>query len=196
MSSLSSIFTTLKSLCDGQESVSIKEIKERFETRGFGPLLLLPALITLLPIGGIPGVPSLCGIIVIFVSAQMACGKSHPWLPSRIESHSIPCSSLKNAIDKVMPYTKKLDDWSESRMVYFVHENTLRILAFLCIIHGFLCIILEIVPLATAIPATALLCIGLGATLRDGLFVAVGIFVSLMCFVSSYLLLIEAWQQL
>ena len=44
------------------DTTSLGEVIERFEDRGFGPLLLMPALIALLPTGAIPGVPTLCGI--------------------------------------------------------------------------------------------------------------------------------------
>ncbi|WP_339927585.1 exopolysaccharide biosynthesis protein, partial [uncultured Cobetia sp.] len=42
--------------------ISLGDILEHFNSRGFGPLLVLPALLVLLPTGAIPGVPTTCAL--------------------------------------------------------------------------------------------------------------------------------------
>nr|WP_053070786.1 exopolysaccharide biosynthesis protein [Halomonas sp. PR-M31] len=46
---------------DSGETIQLQDIVDNFETRGFGPLLVLPALIVLLPTGAIPGIPTCVG---------------------------------------------------------------------------------------------------------------------------------------
>lgn len=53
----SSLVDLLNQMEDEQEGKTrLGDVIARFEDRGFGPLLLMPALIALLPTGAIPGV--------------------------------------------------------------------------------------------------------------------------------------------
>ena len=55
--SMSKLLNKLVKEQDG-DKVSAGKIIARFEDSGFGPLLLIPSLIALLPTGAIPGVPT------------------------------------------------------------------------------------------------------------------------------------------
>lgn len=68
---------------------SVGDVVNKFESRGFGPLLLLPALIALLPTGAIPGVPSICGVTLSIICLQIAFGDEHPWLPAVLKNRSL-----------------------------------------------------------------------------------------------------------
>ena len=69
--------------------VSLGDVVNKFESRGFGPLLLLPSLIALLPTGAIPGVPSICGVTLCIICLQIAFGDEHPWLPAVLKNRSL-----------------------------------------------------------------------------------------------------------
>jgi len=60
--------------------LSVGQVVEALEYRGFGPLLLFSALITVLPTGAIPGVPTVSAILIMFIAGQLVVGRSHPWL--------------------------------------------------------------------------------------------------------------------
>lgn len=77
------------------EKQSAGEIIARFEDRGFGPLLLIPSLIALLPTGVIPGVPSICGITLFLICIQVAIGRNAPWLPNKITKQEIDQKTRK-----------------------------------------------------------------------------------------------------
>ena len=49
--------------------ISLGDILEHFNSRGFGPLLVLPALLVLLPTGAIPGVPTTCALFIVLTAA-------------------------------------------------------------------------------------------------------------------------------
>src|SRR5690606_20602698 len=66
---------------EGEARISIGEFLDTFEHRGYGPLLLIIALLIVLPTGGIPGIPTLLGLIIILIASQLAWGRSAPWLP-------------------------------------------------------------------------------------------------------------------
>ena len=44
------------------DKIKVEQILDTFKHRGYGPLLLVPALISILPTGAIPGVPAITKI--------------------------------------------------------------------------------------------------------------------------------------
>ena len=105
-----SIVELLDEMYDEQsEKTSLGKVVERFEDRGFGPLLLMPALIALLPTGAIPGVPTLCGLTLFFICIQVAVGRKSPWLPKVLKEKEVSSDKLESAIDKAKPYAQKTE---------------------------------------------------------------------------------------
>ncbi|MDY7025451.1 MAG: exopolysaccharide biosynthesis protein [Pseudomonadota bacterium] len=151
-----------------KDQVSIEDLLSRIEGRGFGPMLMAPALIALLPTGAIPGVPSLCGIIIALISAQLVLGKQYPWIPRKLRELTLSQDALENAINRITPYSKKIDRWFKPRLRFLFHPIVQRIMAASCIGLGLVMIPLELVPMTAALPALSIVLASLGLTTRDG----------------------------
>lgn len=78
---LEGLLDELESTSDGTGSVSVEELVGAIGDRSFGPFLLVPALIALTPLGGIPGLPTFLALVVILVAAQLLLGMRRFWLP-------------------------------------------------------------------------------------------------------------------
>ena len=61
---LTDILVKLADEPDGDE-LSLVSVVETMQGRGFGPLLLAPTLMVLLPTGAIPGVPTLSALLIL-----------------------------------------------------------------------------------------------------------------------------------
>ncbi|AXT40561.1 exopolysaccharide biosynthesis protein [Alteromonas sp. BL110] len=168
------------------EKTSLGEIVDRFEDRGFGPLLLVPALIALLPTGAIPGVPTLCGLTLFFICIQAACGKKSPWLPKALEQKEVSSNKLESAIDTAKPYAKKFEKLLKPRLTFLSDTPVKNIIAGYCALAALCMIPLEALPFAVALPALALCITALGMTNRDGVFLIIG---SLLQLGTAYLVL-------
>ena len=77
---LTDILVKLADEPDGSE-LSLVSVVETMQGRGFGPLLLAPTLMVLLPTGAIPGVPTLGALLIVLVAGQLVAGKRTPWVP-------------------------------------------------------------------------------------------------------------------
>lgn len=106
----------LKKITDVLEDVEYKirddqlylgKIIDTFPHRGYGPLLLTAAMIIVLPTGGIPGVPTVLGGVIFFISIQLVMGRSSPWVPERLRQLHFKKSTFDNAVEKIKPVTKK-----------------------------------------------------------------------------------------
>ena len=164
---------------DGGEKQSAGDIIARFEDRGFGPLLLIPSLIALLPTGAIPGVPSLCGITLFLICIQVALGRSTPWLPNKITQQEIKQDKLENAVDRAKPYVKKTENLLKPRLTLLSRSPWKNMVAAYCAFASLCMIPLEVVPFAVALPAFALTLTAIGMTNRDGVFIGLGMVIQL-----------------
>ena len=164
---------------DGEKDVSLGDIVSRFEDRGFGPLLLVPSLIALLPTGAIPGVPTLCGITLFLICIQVALGKSSPWLPKRLTDKKISANKVDSAVEKAEPFVEKTEKLLKPRLTTLSQTPAKNIIAAYCAVAALCMIPLEALPFAVALPASALAITALGMTNRDGLFIGFGILLQL-----------------
>lgn len=176
--SLSDTLDKLLAETEDQTKVSIRDILTTFKHRGFGPLILVPALIGALPTGMIPGVPSVCASMVLFMAIQQLFGKTHPWLPERIKDSTIKRSKLQKVINQIDKPVKQVDNWIGKRAVWITSDVGNRLTALLCV--GLACAVipLELVPMAALVPLSILTILGLGITTRDGALILVGFVLS------------------
>lgn len=167
---LTGVLDELNQAVDG-ERVSLGQLVAALNQRGFGPLLLAPALIAMLPTGAIPGVPTICALTITLSAAQLALGRRSPWLRRR----ELNRQRFDRAYRLARPVTNRLDRLIRPRLVVPVGEPVSRLLALLCCLLAVAMIPLELVPLAAAMPATAIVFLALGLSARDGLLVLVGL---------------------
>lgn len=153
-----------------EEQIKMGQIVSHFEDRGFGPLLLVPALIAVLPTGAIPGVPAICAILIILLCGQLLLGKKHPWLPKRIREFSFSKSRFESGFQKVEPWTRRFDKLLKPRLQFLTKNTGTRIVALIAIGLALLMIPLELIPLACAIPGLSIIFFAVGLSAKDGLF--------------------------
>jgi hypothetical protein len=170
---LSSVLGTLTTEIDDDQT-TIGNIAERFKDRGFGPLLLVPSLVVILPTGAIPLVPALAGLIISFVCIQMLIGREHPWLPKQLKQLSIPKSKLQKAVRHAKPYTKKIDKVLRKRLSFLVNPFSKRLTALLCLLLSLAMIFIGFIPMLPATVALPIFLFGLGYIVQDGLVIAIG----------------------
>ena len=174
---MAAIGDLLEDLLDQKDSekISLGDIVETFENRGFGPLLVVPALVALLPTGAIPGVPTTCGIFIILISLQLLAGRSNPWLPKWLRNLSISRKKLESGIEKVRPWSDRLDHSLKPRLSFLTGETMTRVIAGLVSVLAILIAPLELVPMAAAVPALAILLFGISLVSHDGLIALLGL---------------------
>ncbi len=154
------------------EDISIGDLVDALNSRGYGPLLIGPALLTVLPTGAIPGVPAISALMIIFISVQILLGQSHPWLPKRIKKFSFSRKKFIAGLDKIKPYTEFIDSFFYPRLEFLTRKELKPFIAILCIILSLGIIVLGWIPFLAMIPASGILLLGLGLSARDGLLVA------------------------
>lgn len=171
---LTAIMEGLTADINGNET-TVGHIVEQFRYRSFGPLLLVPALIVILPTGAIPLIPAICGLIMAFICAQVVIGREQPWIPSRLEEFSIPKDQLEAGIKQLKPYTKKIDRLVHARWRILINPISKRLIAAFCFLLCLAMVAIGFIPMVPATLALPIFFFGLAFIAKDGVLVTIGI---------------------
>lgn len=161
-----------------RDPVELGEAVEMFGKRSVGPFLLVPALIEVSPIGGIPAVPTLLAMIIALSAAQILFGRDHIWLPSILERRHVKGIKVVKAADKLAGIGRWMDRWFHGRMKWLTGPPFDRIAAGMCILLCATVPPLELIPFASTAPMAAIAAFGLALLVRDGALMAVAMIAS------------------
>lgn len=171
---ISDIFDEVLKRTDGRETVTMSDLMGALRERAYGPLLLLPGVIAVSPIGMIPGMSVVTGTIVLLVAGQALIGRSAPWLPARVLQFSFSRAKLASGVDAARPWVARFERLMRYRLQFMCTEVPFRIGAACCALLALTFYPLAIVPFGVTVPATAVVAFSLGWTARDGAFVIAG----------------------
>jgi len=171
------VLEQMKENTEGDE-VTLEDTLDALNSRSFGPLLLVPAIMAVSPIGMIPGMSIVTGCVLMLIAVQMVISKGRPWLPKRLLDFKFSRDKLTEGIDKSLPWAKWLEGFTDRRLTLITKWPFHYLIAFVVACLAVLFIPLAFLPFAVAIPGTAIALFGLGMTARDGLMVILGFVVS------------------
>ena len=188
--SVEDVLDELDGLAEKGDQVCVRDVLDDFGRRSFGPFMMIPALIEISPLGGIPGVPTALALFIAMVAAQLVLGREHIWMPDFVQDRSIASDKVHDAVAKLRKLGKWLDDHSQDRLEKLTAGIWLRfagvvVIALCCTVPP-----LELLPFASTLPMIAIVMIGLALTVRDGaLLLSALIFAALASSIGVYLYL-------
>jgi len=151
-----------------EDRVQVQDIVEAMGHRTYGPFLMVPALLELSPLGGIPGVPTVLALIILLFAVQMLMGRNHMWLPGWIGHRHLKAERLNKATKAMRPVARVLDRMFHDRLIKLTQGPFVQVAAVICIVLTLTVPPLELLPLASAVPMGVIALIGLALTVRDG----------------------------
>lgn len=156
------------------DKIEIGEIVEIIGARGFGPLLLLPTIVTLLPTGALPFVPAICGIFIICISLQIAIGRKEPWLPKFLKEAGLSKEKFETSFKNKKSFIRKIDNLLDRRLQILTKETSQRIAGAVISLLALGMIFIGFIPFAPDFFALPILFFALGYMSKDGLLVLMG----------------------
>ena len=166
--SVGDVLDELDELADKGDQVCVRDVLDDFGRRSFGPFMMIPALIEISPLGGIPGVPTALALFIAVIAAQLVIGREHIWMPEFVQRRAVESGKLHKAVEKLRGLGHWLDRHSQDRLEKLTVGIWLRfagvvVIALCCTVPP-----LELLPFASTLPMLAIIMIGLGLTVRDG----------------------------
>ncbi|MCB0337326.1 MAG: exopolysaccharide biosynthesis protein [Bdellovibrionales bacterium] len=151
------------------ETVAVQDILDAFHTRTYGPLLLLCSALAISPLGAIPTVPTMLGVLILLLGSQLVAGKKSPWLPKLIRTRTFSKDKVERALHAIKPWFARFQKLVKPRLTFLVKPPNTSIIGAICVILALFIPPLEIVPLAVIIPATGVALLSLALTSHDGI---------------------------
>ena len=157
------------------EKITFGDVLDLFGDRSFGPVIaFLGLLVVLPPLGAVPGLPALIGLIIIMFSLQILFGAKHIWVPKFVQKRSIGKDKLKAANCRAKPWLKRIDKLISERLEFLTGRIAVVVAALMVTLLALLMIPLELVPFAVAAPGAAIVLFGLAFVARDGVLMLLG----------------------
>jgi hypothetical protein len=184
--SLNMVLDTLADAGDDDE-VTIGQILDEFGDRSLAPVLLVPALLTASPISGIPGVPTVTGIIVALIVVQMLMGKDTLWVPQALARRGVSRQKMDKAVNFLRKPVGWIDRLLKPRLTWLAERPWNYVALLTCLAIAVLAPGMELLPFVISIAAVAIGFFAAGILVRDGLVILLG-------YVVVGIVAVLAWQ--
>lgn len=148
--------------------VDIGEMMAAVGRRSFGPIVLLAGVILVTPLSGVPGVPTLMGLLTLLTLGQVLSGRSQFWLPQWIVRRKIPRRRLIHGLKWLRPSARLIDRLTRPRFTVLVIGPGLYATALACMVIAIVMPATEVVPFSSSLAGVALTAFGLAMISRDG----------------------------
>ncbi len=159
---------TQKSDARFQDSVTL------LQKSGDNPMLLLLALLIILPVGAIPGVPAFCSIVIFLVALQALLGVREIWFPQKLRNMRLPPALLQ----KIMLGTHKsaalLERLTRPRLGFMTKSIFRAIAIVFVLLLAAATLVAGFVPFAPTVLMLPVVLLGIGLSGSDGLMTLFG----------------------
>ena len=177
--SVNGILDELTAAAAASGEVSIGEVSEAFGSRGAAPFLIVPPLLVISPLGGVPLLPTLMALLVAVFAAQIAFGRAEPRIPRFLARRTVEAKRLREAADWMRPVADRVDRWFRNRLKALTARRVQRGAMLVVLVLCALVPPLELVPFAAGMPMAPVLLFGLALLFGDGLLMAAAFVTSL-----------------
>lgn len=137
--------------------------------RSFGPILLLIGLITLSPVGDVPGVPTLMALVLVLVAGQLLLGRRRFRLPRWLKARSVAAKRVRTAVRWLAGPARFVDRLLKPRLTVLVSQRGTYAVAAVALLVAAAMPPMELVPFTATLAGLALTGLGLALVARDGL---------------------------
>ena len=166
--SMGDVLGELDELAANHDEVRVADVLDDFGARSFGPFIMIPAVLEITPVGGIPGVPTVLALFIALIAVQLLIGRDHVWMPQFVQRRAVGSKKLHKAVGKLKGMADFLDRHSKGRLEGLTKGTAIKLVA--VVIIALCCTVppLEFLPFASTIPMLAIAVLGLALTVRDG----------------------------
>lgn len=157
------------------EGLTLGAFSDALGERVFGALLFALAIPVCMPF--LYGVPQIVALPMMAIAAQMAAGRSHPWMPKSFRDRPLDKASLV----RIARWSKKWFGWLEAlahpRLSFLSGPTAERIVGAIFVV--FCTSILIPLPATNTTPGIGIAIASIGLLTRDGLLVLAGLVLGL-----------------
>lgn len=152
--------------------ISMDQILEVFHERGFGVIMSFIALPLAFPVPKPPGMSTIFGLPLLFLTLQVTFGRHTVWMPDFIRRKTLDKAKLGKTLDGLAPWVVKIEPFLRPRMEHVTQGKLSRLSGGVGALLAFFITIPA--PGTNTITAMGLALMSLGLVMRDGLAIIIG----------------------
>ncbi len=152
---------------------SLGDLISRLDERAFGLMLLLLALPCCLPF--VYGLPQIVALPMLALAAQLALGRSSPWLPKSLASRRFAIDGFRGVLDRATRYLGWIERIARPRLTALTTPMAARVTGVLLLAPC--ASILVPLPGTNTVPGIGVAIASIGMIERDGLLVLTGLLI-------------------
>ena len=172
---ISDVVQDVRNISRDRDEVSVGSVVTNLGQVSQAGLMLLPALIAATPLSGIPGLTSVCGLMIAIIAGQMVFGRTKLWLPQWILRRHVDADNLRDALDKSDGAIRFLDRHTHRRWYVFVRQPGRTVIKLVCLICGLTMPFLELLPFTGSLMGGVVALLSISLLTKDGLFAILGL---------------------
>jgi hypothetical protein len=163
------IVNDLEAAIRGRERVRVGRLFAAIGRRGFGPILVLLALLQILPTGIIPGMADVVALGALLVAVALVRGRRRLRLPRRLRMRMIGTSLLAGGLRRIRPIAGWIGRRVRRRLVWVIEGRAAELVIALALLSiAAIIFVLGLIPFLPFSFAIPLVLIGIGLAARDG----------------------------
>lgn len=153
------------------DTITLADLLNALGHRAFGVAILVFALANLL-IANIPGISTVLGLPLIWISVQMVLGHRRPWLPKKLAERSFQRETFARMIKRACSVLRRVETLIKPRLLGLSSQQAEP---YIGIIACAMSVVLALpIVFGNWLPAWGLAFMALGMIERDGLFIVIG----------------------
>jgi hypothetical protein len=173
---ISTILEALPGAVEG-ERISFGDLLDAFDSRAFGPLIVVFAAPNILPVA-LPGISAVLGAPLILLAWQLMLGRQRPWLPGILRRRSLARCDFERLVARIVPRLRRIERLLRPRLLALTGPVGKRLVGAAALLLSM--IVFLPVPFGNAIPGVALVLLAAGLLGRDGGAVLAGLLIGLV----------------
>jgi len=161
----------------GRGTVSAGRLLDSLQDRSLGFILtLLGLMVTLPPIGAIPGVPDVASVLVIVaVGHSFVGGQRRFWAPESLRRREISAEKVQKGLSWIRPTGAWIDSMIHRRLGLLVESYPARVaIALIAAALALAMFLLSLIPWFATPASVGIMLFGLALMGRDGVLALVG----------------------
>lgn len=161
---------------DGQ----VDKIVDQAGANGLLPIMTFMGLLLVSPLSGIPLFSTSVGLMIALCAVQAAMGRDRLWLPDFLRRQRIDPSRIEKAMDRIHSAAEWLEARATSRLEWLSLPPARTAFLSVAAAYGFFMPIMELIPFTSSLLGGAVVMIGLGLLLRDGVLLLISVLPTLI----------------
>lgn len=160
-SDLKGVVARLHAVARTADRIPLGDLVDAMGRSSMAAVLLVPALLLVSPLSGVPGASIVGGIVIALIAGQILLRRQKVWLPGWIRTRRLPGPALRKALVWLRKPAQRLDGLAPARAGGGNGVWWTPVLALICLCLGLGMPMLELIPFSSSIVASLITALAL-----------------------------------